>query len=160
MNQQFFFGHVGSARPGDLFHSRLELSLRKQHRPPRAGVCATAAAGAESIILADQYEDDEIHEDYFWYAGHGGRNAKTGRQVADQQLDHRNQGLLRSQETGRPVRVFRRIDGAPAPWQFRYEGLWRVVAHAYVSGKSGFRVYRFRLEPWRGQEPAPGGGQR
>lgn len=154
------FGHIGSARPGDLFHSRLELSLRKQHRPPRAGVCATAAAGAESIILADQYEDDEIHEDYFWYAGHGGRDAKTGRQVANQQLDHRNQGLLRSQETGRPVRVFRRIDGAPAPWQFRYEGLWRVVAHAYVSGKSGFRVYRFRLEPWRGQEPAPGGGQR
>ncbi|AMR26321.1 hypothetical protein A0257_03880 [Hymenobacter psoromatis] len=143
------FGHVGSARPGDLFHSRLELSLLKQHRPPRAGVCATAAAGAESIILADQYEDDEIHEDYFWYAGHGGRDVQTGRQVADQQLDARNQGLLRSQETGRPVRVFQRINVAPAPWQFRYEGLWRVVAHAYVPGKSGFQVYRFRLEPFR-----------
>lgn len=144
------FGHVGSAQPGDLFHSRLELSLRKQHRPPRAGVCATIAHGAESIILADQYEDDEIHEDCFWYAGHGGRDGKTGRQVADQQLDYRNQGLLRSEETGRPVRVFRRIDMAPAPWQFRYEGLWRVVAHEYVTGKSGFQVYRFRLEPWRG----------
>lgn len=142
------FGHVGSARPGDLFHSRLELSLLGQHRPRRAGVCATAARGAESIILAEQYEDDEIHEDYFWYAGHGGRDAKTGRQVADQPLDYRNQGLLRSQATGQPVRVFRRIDAAPAAWQFRYEGLWRVVAHEYVAGKSGFQVYRFRLEPY------------
>ncbi len=143
------FGHVGSARPGDLFASRIDLALRGQHRPRRAGVCATAAQGAESIILADQYEDDEVHDDYFWYAGHGGRDAKTGHQVTDQQLDYRNQGLARSQETGRPVRVYRRIDSAPAAWQFRYEGLWRVVAQQYVTGKSGYHVYRFRLEPFR-----------
>ena len=142
------FGPVGTAQPGDLFHSRLELSLLGQHRPRRAGVCATAARGAESIILADQYEDDEMHDDYFWYAGHGGRDAQTGRQVTDQQLDARNQGLLRSQATGRPVRVYRRVDVAPALWQFRYEGLWRVVAHEYGPGKSGFQVYRFRLEPF------------
>ena len=142
------FGHVGSARPGDLFHSRLELSLLGQHRPRRAGVCATAAEGAESIILADQYEDDEIHDAYFWYAGHGGRDADTGHQVSDQELTHRNRALARSQETRRPVRVFRRIDAAPAPWQFRYEGLWQVVAHTYGPGKSGFQVYRFRLEPF------------
>jgi hypothetical protein len=111
-------------------------------------VCATAALGAESIILADQYEDDEIHEDYFWYAGHGARDAKTGHQIADQDLSYRNQGLIRSQETGQPVRVFRRVDVAPALWQFRYEGLWRVVAYEYVLGKSGFKVYRFRLEPF------------
>ena len=142
------FGHVGSAQPGDLFASRLELSLRGQHRPRRAGVCATAQAGAESIILADQYEDDEIHDDYFWYAGHGGRDPKSGHQIADQQLTYRNQGLVRSQQTGRPVRVFRRMAVAPEPWQYRYEGLWRVTQHEYVPGKSGYKVYRFRLEPW------------
>jgi hypothetical protein len=142
------FGHIGTARPGDLFHSRLELSLRGQHRPPRAGVCATVAYGAESIILADQYEDDEIQEDYFWYAGHGGRDGQTGRQVADQDFNHRNRALARSQETGRPIRVFRRVAVAPEPWQFRYEGLWQLVQHEYVLGKSGFRVYRFRLEPY------------
>jgi len=142
------FGHVGTTQPGDLFHSRLELSLLGQHRPRRAGVCATAALGAESIILADQYEDDEIHEDYFWYAGHGSRDAATGRQIADQAFTHRNRALARSQETGRPVRVFRRIDAAPALWQFRYEGLWRVMAHTYGPGKAGFQVYRFRLEPF------------
>ncbi|QKG52306.1 YDG/SRA domain-containing protein [Hymenobacter sp. BRD67] len=143
------FGHIGLARPGDLFASRLDLSLRGQHRPPRAGVCATVAHGAESIILADQYEDDEIHDDYFWYAGHGGRDTKTGRQVADQDLNHRNQALMRSQDTGRPIRVFRRIDAAPAGGQFRYEGLFYIVNFEYKAGKSGFGVYRFRLEPWR-----------
>lgn len=143
------FGHIGSAQAGDLFHSRLELSLLGQHRPRRAGVCGTAREGAESIILAAQYEDDEYHDDYFWYAGHGGRHAKTGRQVADQYADARNQSLLRSQATGRPVRVFRRIEVSPAPWQFRYEGLWQVVAHTLGPGRAGFQVYRFRLEPWR-----------
>ena len=142
------FGHVGMARPGDLFASRLDLSLRGQHRPPRAGVCATVAHGAESIILADQYEDDEVHDDYFWYAGHGGRDGQTGRQVASQEFNHRNRALARSQETGRPVRVFRRIAPGGAG-QFRYEGLWRVVGHEYVAGRSGFQVYRFRLEPFQ-----------
>jgi len=141
------FGHVGTARPGDLFASRLDLALRGQHRPPRAGVCATVTHGAESLILADQYEDDEIYEDYFWYAGHGGRDGQTGRQVTDQDFTHRNRALARSQETGRPVRVFRRI--APAgDRQFRYEGLWQIVQHEYVVGRSGYRVYHFRLEPY------------
>jgi len=106
------------------------------------------AHGAESIILADQYEDDEVHDDYFWYAGHGGRDGQTGRQVADQDFNHRNRALARSQETGQPVRVFRRIAPGGA-WQFRYEGLWRVVAHEYGPGRSGYRVYRFRLEPFQ-----------
>jgi hypothetical protein len=141
------FGHVGTAQPGDLFHSRLELSLLGQHRPRRAGVCATAALGAESIVLAEQYEDDDYHDDYFWYAGSGGRDPKTGRQITDQDPgDYRNQGLVRSEHTSQPVRVFRRI--APGgDWQFRYEGLWQVVAHTYGPGKSGFQVFRFKLMP-------------
>ena len=123
------FGHVGSARPGDLFHSRLELSLLGQHRPRRAGVCATAACGAESIILADQYEDDEIHEDYFWYAGHGGRDAKTGRQVADQPLDYRNQGLLRSQPPASRCAYFGASTRRRRPGSFATKGCgawWRT----------------------------------
>ena len=140
------FGPVGTARAGDLFASRHELAERGQQRPLRAGVCATARNGAESLILADQYEDDDIHDDYFWYAGH---DPKSGRQVADQGFNHRNQGLARSQATGRPVRVFRRVAPAPAARQFRYEGLFRVTDYEYVTGKSGFRVWRFRLVPGR-----------
>ncbi len=145
INQNPPFGHVGSARAGDIFESRIELSLRGQHRPRRAGVCGMAQGGTESLVLAEQYEDDEIHDDYFWYAGHGGRDQKTGRQVSDQDFNARNQALARSRESGLPVRVYRRLpDG-----RYRYEGLWRVTDHTLGPGRSGFRVYRFRLEPWR-----------
>jgi len=140
------FGHVGSARPGDLFASRLELSQRGQHRPLQAGICATQAAGAESIVLADKYEDDEVHADYLLYTGHGGRSAETGQQVADQTLTKANLGLARSQATGLPVRVYRKVHAA-AGAAFRYEGLFRVVGRDYRPGRSGFMVYLFRLEP-------------
>jgi|GEM_PF-1534873 len=145
INQKSTFGHVGSARPGDIFESRVELSQRGQHRPRRAGVCGSAQGGTESLVLAEQYEDDEIHDDYFWYAGHGGRDQKTGHQISDQDFNARNQALARSQSTGQPVRVFRRLpDG-----RYRYEGLWRVAAQTLGPGRSGFEVYRFRLEPRR-----------
>ncbi|MCC2546902.1 HNH endonuclease [Hymenobacter sp. BT175] len=140
------FGHVGTARAGDLFASRLELSLRGLHRPRQAGICATQAAGAESIVLSEKYEDDEIHDDYLLYTGHGGRDQNTGKQAADQTLTDANLGLYRSQVTGRPVRVFRKV-ASSGEQRFRYEGLFRVVSTEYRQGKSGFMVYRFRLEP-------------
>ncbi len=142
------FGPIAQAQPGDLFASRIELAVLGQHRPRRSGVCGTAAGGVESLVLADAYEDDDIQDDYFWYAGHGGRDPKTGRQVTDQDLTARNAGFLRSIATGRPVRVFRRV-AAAGPAQFRYEGLWRVVVWEYLRGKSGYLVYRFRLEVWQ-----------
>lgn len=141
------FGHVGTARPGDLFESRLELSLHRQHRPRQAGICATQKEGAESIVLSDKYEDDEVHEDYILYTGHGGRSQDSGKQIADQTLTDSNLGLARSEATGRPVRVYHKIRTDANAAAFRYEGLFRVTSHQYSVGKSGFRVFRFRLEP-------------
>ena len=140
------FGHVGTARPGDLFASRLELSLRGLHRPRQAGICATQKEGAESIVLSDKYEDDEIQDDYLLYTGHGGRDQDSGRQVADQTLTDTNLGLARSIATGLPVRVFQKVSST-GEQRFRYEGLFRVVSRDYRRGKSGFMVYLFRLEP-------------
>jgi len=57
------FGHVGSYRPGDTFRNRIELALSGVHRPRRAGVCGTQQLGAESIVLAGQYEDDDFSEE-------------------------------------------------------------------------------------------------
>ena len=141
------FGHVGTARPGDLFESRLELSLHRQHRPRQAGICATQKEGAESIVLSDKYEDDEVHEDFILYTGHGGRNQETGKQVADQTLTDSNLGLARSEATGLPVRVYRKVRIPSGTTAFRYEGLFRVTGHQLAVGKSGFKVFRFRLEP-------------
>ncbi|RZK99776.1 MAG: hypothetical protein EOO62_24500 [Hymenobacter sp.] len=141
------FGHVGSARPGDLFASRAELAQRGQHRPLQAGICATQEQGAESIVLSDKYEDDEVHDDFILYTGHGGRSEESGQQVADQTLTKANKGLARSQVTGLPVRVFRKVGTAAGAQAFRYEGLFRVVSRDYRPGRSGHLVFLFRLEP-------------
>ncbi len=142
------FGHIGTYRPGDLFESRLELSLRGLHRPRRAGVSGSQIEGADSIVLAGAYEDDLFGEDEIIYSGSGGRDLKSGRQITNQEMTGRNLALRRSQETGLPVRVFQRVthDGAEV---FRYEGLYHVIGHEFARGKAGFWVLLFRLVPMR-----------
>jgi hypothetical protein len=103
--------------------------------------------GAESIVLANQYEDDEFGEDEIRYAGNGSRDPKTGHQVADQVATGTNLALLKSQETGRPVRVLRKVLHHDGREVYRYEGLYRVTAAAYQTGKSGFQIYLFTLQP-------------
>ncbi len=144
------FGHVGSYRPSDTFRNRLALAFSGVHRPRRAGVCGTQQLGAESIVLAGQYEDDQFEEQEIRYAGNGGRDPKTGHQIADQAATGTNLALLKSAETGLPVRVLRKVppeDGGP--YVYRYEGLYQIVDSSYGPGKSGFRVYVFRLRPLR-----------
>lgn len=136
-------------RPGDSFANRITLSLSGLHRPRRAGINGTSERGADSIILAGQYEDDVDGGDWILYAGHGGRDQKTGRQITDQVVDRYNLALMRNVETGHPVRLIRgatlRNEYAPAEG-YRYEGLFRVVAYERVRGKSGFWIWLFRLE--------------
>ncbi|MBO2011367.1 YDG/SRA domain-containing protein [Hymenobacter negativus] len=142
------FGHVGTYRPGDTFRNRIDLALSGVHRPRRAGVCGTQYLGAESVVLAGQYEDDEFGEEEIHYSGNGGRDPKSGRQVTDQVATGTNLALLRSAETKQPVRVLRKVpaeDGGPDV--YRYEGLYSVVGSSFGPGKSGFQVYVFRLRP-------------
>ncbi|MBH8568667.1 YDG/SRA domain-containing protein [Microvirga sp. STS02] len=142
------FGHAGSYRPGDTFRNRIELSLTGVHRPRRAGVCGTPALGAESIVLAGQYEEDDFSEDEILYSGNGGRDPKTGHQISDQVATTGILALLKSVETGLPVRVMRKVPAEDGGLDvYRYEGLYRVVASSYGPGKSGFHVYVFRLRP-------------
>lgn len=149
MNQPVF-GHVSSYRPGDTFRNRIELALSGVHRPRRAGVCGTQALGAESIVLADQYEDDRFDEEEICYAGTGGRDPKSGHQTTDQVAPGTNLALLKSQETGKPIRVLRKVPAeADGPAVYRYEGLYQLVGSSYGPGKSGFQVFVFRLRPWR-----------
>jgi putative restriction endonuclease len=97
-------------------------------------------------VLADAYEDDIFTDDEILYAGHGGRDARTGQQVADQTLTDRNLALVKSNDTGQPIRVLRKVahEGTTV---FRYEGLFRVVAYEYGKGKSGYGIWLFRLQP-------------
>ena len=144
------FGHVGTARPGDTFRNRIELAFSGVHRPRRAGVCGTQEMGAESIVLAGQYEDDDFTEEEIGYAGNGGRDPKTGHQISDQVATGTNLSLLKSAATGHPVRVLRKVPAeGGGPDVYRYEGLHRVVASSYGPGKAGFQVYVFRLRPMK-----------
>jgi predicted restriction endonuclease len=135
-------------RPGDTFANRIDLSLSGLHRARRAGISGTLSAGAESIVLSGVYEDDVDLGDVVWYVGHGGRDAKTGRQIADQTLDRHNAVLMRSYELGKLVRLIR---GATLQNEFspqtgyRYEGFYRIELVERVRGKSGFWIWRFKL---------------
>ena len=136
---------MGGYQPGDTFRNRIELAFSGVHRPRRAGVCGTQALGAESIVLAGQYEDDEFGEPEIRYSGNGRRDPKTGRQTTDQLATGPNLALLKSQETGQPVRVLRKVPAEDGLDVYRYEGLYRVVGSSYGPGKSGFQVFVFRL---------------
>lgn len=133
---------------GQCFANRLELSLSGVHRPRRAGISGSAAEGADSVVIAGAYEDDCDNGNEIIYAGHGGRDAKTGRQTSHQTLTGYNQALAKSFQTGLPVRLIRGASAgshhAPAEG-YRYDGLYRVEAYWKEKGKAGFDVWFFRL---------------
>ena len=142
------FGNVPNVSEGQHFNTRLELSYSRVHRPPRAGVSGSQTEGADSIILSGGYEDDKDFGDVILYAGHGGRNQKSKKQAAHQDLNPQNLALIKNYELKLPIRVVR---GAAlrSPFTpdtgYRYDGLFYVEAYWKERGKSGFNVYVFKL---------------
>ena len=115
------------------------------HRQTQAGISARQGGGAESIVLSGGYEDDEDLGAVIIYTGRGGRSVETTQQVADQTLTGANLELVRNEQLGLPVRVTRKITAGSVSF-YRYAGLYRVTSHWAETGKSGHRVWRFRLE--------------
>ena len=135
-----FFGELPGYPEGTSFASRGALARADVHRPRVAGICGSAKEGAESVVLAGAYEDDEDRGDVVLYTGAGGRDPRTGRQVRDQALTRGNLALATSKATGRPVRLVRRIgDG------YRYDGLYFVEGYWQEPGQAGPLVWRFKL---------------
>jgi putative restriction endonuclease len=138
------YGELPGVPPGTLFEGRRALSEAGVHRPLLAGISGAAQDGADSVVLAGSYEDDQDDGEHILYTGAGGRDPETGHQTAHQTLTRSNLALVRSHELGRPVRVSRRLAGRT----YRYEGLYRVAALWQEVGQSGYRIWRFRLERW------------
>lgn len=159
------FGSIEGIPVGASFESRKALSKAGVHRPTMGGICGTPKEGAESIVLSGGYEDDRDDGDMIIYTGHGGNDPATKKQVADQELAHGNLALVRNATSGLPVRVSRgaRLDSGFAPSSgFRYDGLYVVEEFWHEQGRSGFRVWRFRLrrdDPaipiWAASQPSP-----
>lgn len=142
------FGHVPGYPPGSLFASRAELFEAGVHRHRRAGIAGSRREGAESVVLSGGYEDDEDLGDVVFYTGFGGRDRRTGKQVADQPFSSWNRALAYSQHNGLPVRLIRGAshDSPHAPpTGYSYDGLYAVEDHWQETGEAGFRVWRFKL---------------
>ena len=142
------FGPVAGVEIGATFASRKELAKSSLHRPIQAGISGSEKDGADSIVVSGGYEDDEDFGDEIIYTGHGGNDPKTNKQVADQALTRGNLALARNKEAGLPVRVIRganhRSSYSPQSG-LRYDGLFYVDDYWHEQGRSGFRIYRFRL---------------
>ena len=135
-------------QPGDTFVNRIDLSMSGLHCPRRAGISGTGPLGADSIIPAGMYEDDIDNGDHIAYAGHGGRDQKTGKQIAGQILDGYNAALIRNVSSGHPVRLIRgaTLRNKHAPTEgYRYEGLFHVASYERIRGKSNFWIWLFQL---------------
>ena len=145
------FGEIEGYPEGTPFVSRMELSHSGLHRPPMNGISGNGKEGADSIVLSGGYKDDRDFGDIIIYTGEGGRDPKTGDQIADQTLTGGNLGLALNKTNGNPVRVIR---GAQHKSEFspksgyRYDGLYFVDDYWHENadgGKSKFLVWRFRL---------------
>ena len=142
------FGEIEGCSEGDIFDSREALSKAGVHRPTMGGISGTAQGGADSIVLSGGYEDDLDYGDEIVYTGHGGRDPKTGQHIADQEFIRGNAGLARNKTSGLPVRVIRgsQLVSQYAPEHgYRYDGLYNVDEFWEETGKSGFKVWRYRL---------------
>lgn len=157
------FGHV-EVLPGTRFESRMEVKSARLHKANQDGISwgldSEDFGAADAIVLNKGYEDDHDSWDEVVYTGAGGRDANTGRQVADQTWNHPgNASLRRSRRRAYDVRVIRgKGDEAYSPISgYRYDGLYRVLEEWMDEGKSGFQVCRFRMHrlPDGNQELTP-----
>jgi putative restriction endonuclease len=143
------FGELEGFPIGSEWGTRRELSKSGVHKPSMNGISGTSEEGSDSIVISGGYEDDEDYGSEIIYTGTGGYDATSGKQTADQTLDNTNNAaLVVSQFQGLPVRVIRGAKGDPkfSPKEgYRYDGLFKVEDHWSEVGKSGFRVWRFRL---------------
>lgn len=145
-------GDLAGVPTGSVFASWRDLNVTGIHRQQQGGIQGSGqrGVGAESIVLSGGYEDDEDLGSTILYTGHGGRDPRTGEQVADQEFTRLNRSLAENVQSGAPVRVVRRLDDG----RYRYDGLYYVTAAYDTVGKSGFRICRFHLEAAIGASPS------
>jgi len=143
------FGEIEGIEEGALFATREDLSAADVHRPLQAGISGSQGEGSDSIVVSGGYEDDEDFGDLIVYTGHGGRDANTGEQIEDQAFARGNAALARNKALGLPVRVIRgsQLDSPFAPEHgYRYDGLYFVDEFWEETGRSGYKVWRYRLQ--------------
>lgn len=149
MPRDIIFGEITGIEEGHWFEGRKEMMPSSFHRNWGAGIDGNSTEGVAAIVLSGGYEDDKDLGDEIIYTGAGGNDSNTGKQIADQTWGNRgNAGLLKSMNEGLPVRVIRghQHNSVYSPKSgYFYAGLYSVVDAWQETGKSGFKICRFRL---------------
>lgn len=136
-------GEVPEISPGYEFVNRSEVKAAGLHRDLYKGISSLKGYPAEAIVLSGGYEDDVDLGSSILYTGEGGN--QDGRQVADQQLTGGNLALSLSFAQQTPVRVIRKVQEGRLSF-YQYAGLYYVTQFSQEIGRSGHRIWRFRLE--------------
>jgi putative restriction endonuclease len=149
MSRKIVFGEIDGIKEGQWFMGRKEMMQTSFHRNWGAGIDGNGSEGTSAIVLSGGYEDDKDLGDEIIYTGAGGNDSNTGKQIEDQTWSNRgNAGLLKSMNEGLPVRVIRghqhKSPYSPSSG-YTYAGLYSVVDAWQETGRSGFKICRFRL---------------
>lgn len=149
MPRDIIFGEIIGIEEGHWFEGRKEMMPSSFHRNWGAGIDGNGSEGTAAIVLSGGYEDDKDLGDEIIYTGAGGNDSNTGKQIADQTWENRgNAGLVKSMNEGLPVRVIRghQHNSPYSPKSgYSYAGLYSVVDAWQETGKSGYKICRFRL---------------
>lgn len=150
------FGVWDGLEEGDEFSGQAELFRLGFHGVRQQGISGRASEGVDSVVLAGGYADDEDHGDVITYTGMtpGTWDRERRTTNADQRMIGPNLALVKNQEDGLPVRVWRSYKHN-SPWSpqqgIRFAGLYYVTNHWHSINEAGHLVYRFRLE----RQPSP-----
>jgi hypothetical protein len=154
------FGEYPGAPFGTTWKNRTECFAAGVHGQLEPGIHGIKEKGAFSIVVSGQYRDDKDYGDTILYTGSGGNKLgdRTREQVCDQQWTNTGNGaLLKSFETGEPVRVIRgyELDSEFAPWEgFRYDGLYICKRAWREKNRDGYYyICRYTMERIPGQPP-------
>ncbi len=150
------YGEVPDCPPGTAFEDRREAYEAGVHRTTQAGI-AGQADGTQSICLSDGYSDDRIQGDLISYTGFGGRDANTGRHIADQQLVKGNLGLIENYKLGRPVRILVKesvLTSKKSDTEYIYLGLFTVTSWSWGI-RDGWKILIYQLRAVSGESLAP-----
>ncbi|KAG1851603.1 PUA-like domain-containing protein [Suillus subalutaceus] len=131
------FGAIPGVPIGATWMYRKDCYAAGVHRHMQAGIQGSKISGACSIVVSGRYDDDKDLGDTIVYVGAGGGldndgwPKRPGPQVSDQDwMGWGNRALLKSCETGKPVRVVRssKFVSDFAPYNgYRYDGLYTVT---------------------------------
>ena len=150
-------GHIEGVPVGVELQSRREAAILGIHTQILRGIDAVKDESCYAVCISGGYVDDDDHDPdgTIIYAGVGGQDKQKGKhQVKDQTEDAYNASLLRSIDTGLPIRVLRGHHGGKKGNHYYYDGLYQCIeytyepsADTYEPSEEGPMVYKFILEP-------------